>query len=113
MSEQSICPFCLSGIEPGQQECPFCGASLQNRNPGGCLPLGAQLDGRYTIGSYLAVDGEGVLYKAVEHETRTFVVIKEYMPVTLCASRAADGRICPKEGSEVLFKTTRMDFADL
>lgn len=113
MSEQSICPFCLSGIEPGQQECPFCGASLQNRNPGGCLPLGAQLDGRYTIGSYLTVDGEGVLYKAVEHETRTFVVIKEYMPVTLCASRAADGRICPKEGSEVLFKTTRMDFADL
>ena len=113
MIEQIICPFCLSGIEVGQQECPFCNTSLQNRNPSGCLPLGIQLDGRYTIGSYLFMDGEGVMYKAVENQSRTFVVVKEYMPVTLCAGRAEDGNILPKEGSEVLFKTTRMDFSEL
>lgn len=41
------------------------------------------------------------------------VTIKEYVPVSICAARAADGRVLPRAGREVLFKTTRMDFADL
>lgn len=113
MTQKRICPFCLSGIQEEVQECPFCGASLQNRNPSGTLALGTQLHQRYTVGSYLLVDGEGVVYKAVDNDTSTFVVIKEYMPVTLCASRSSNGTLVPKEGSEVLFKTTRMDFAEL
>ena len=38
---------------------------------------------------------------------------QEYLPVTLSAERGADCILRPKQGSEVLFKTTRMDFADL
>ncbi len=113
MTQKRICPFCLSGIQEEVQECPFCGASLQNRNPSGTLALGTQLHDHYTIGSYLFVDGEGVVYKAVDNKSGIFVVIKEYMPVTLCASRDATGTLIPKEGSEVLFKTIRMDFAEL
>ncbi len=41
------------------------------------------------------------------------MTIKEYLPVTLSAERGADCILPPKTGSEVLFKTTRMDFADL
>ncbi len=41
------------------------------------------------------------------------MTIKEYLPVTLSAERGADCILQPKTGSEVLFKTTRMDFADL
>lgn len=81
MKEQMICPFCLSGVEQQQTACPFCGASLENKNPSGTLPLGTVLDGRYTIGSYLSIDGEGVTYKAVDNAARMFVVIKEYRPV--------------------------------
>lgn len=113
MSQQRICPFCLSDIELGVQECPFCGTNLQNKNPSGCLALGVQLKEKYTIGAYLMVDGEGILYKAVDTESRSFVIIKEYMPVTLCAKRDEQGRLHPKEGSEVMFKTTRIDFFEL
>ena len=35
------------------------------------------------------------------------------MPLTLSAERGTDALLRPKLGSEVLFKTTRMDFADL
>ena len=41
------------------------------------------------------------------------MTIKEYLPVTLTAERTAGNVLRPKTGSEVLFKTTRMDFADL
>lgn len=113
MKEQMICPFCLSGVEQQQTVCPFCGANLENKNPSGTLPLGTVLDGRYTIGSYLSIDGEGVTYKAVDNAARMFVVIKEYRPVTLCDDSSDVLTVAPKKGSEVLFKTTRMDFAEL
>ena len=59
------------------------------------------------------MDGEGVLYGAVDGDTGNRVVVKEYVPFTICSARAADGRVIPRAGREVLFKTTRMDFIDL
>ena len=41
------------------------------------------------------------------------MVVKEYVPVTICAARSRDGSVIPRQGREVLFKTTRMDFVDL
>ena len=42
------------------------------------------------------------------------MTIREYLPVTLAAERTDSSAVLrPKQGSEVLFKTTRMDFADL
>ena len=60
-----------------------------------------------------SIDGEGILYRGVENVGRFRVTIKEYMPLTLSAERGTDALLRPKLGSEVLFKTTRMDFADL
>ena len=67
----------------------------------------------YTVGEMRSLDGEGVLYSGVENLGAFRVTIKEYLPVTLSAERGADCILRPKQGSEVLFKTTRMDFADL
>lgn len=109
-----LCPHCLQPLQGGYQgDCPHCGRSLQNQNPEGALPLGTQLAGRYTIGSYLSADGDGLSYRGVLNEEKRFVLIKEYFPVTLCNGRSADGALMPKEGKEVLFKTSRMDFKDL
>ena len=108
------CPYCLEPLEGAVGEaCPHCGKSLVNRNPEGALPLGAQLGGRYTVGDYLNADGDGLAYRGVENATRRFVLIKEYFPVTLCNGRSPEGALMPKEGREVLFKTSRMDFKDL
>ena len=114
MPQFDLCPYCLEPLEGGAPPvCPHCGKNLRNRNPEGALPLGAQLGGRYTVGDSLSADGDGLSYRGVENAARRFVLIKEYFPVTLCNGRSPEGALMPKEGREVLFKTSRMDFKDL
>ena len=113
MGEQIVCSNCLSNADSGLPACPYCGQSFENTNPAGTLPVNTLLAGRYTIGRVLALDGEGVLYAAIDNSATRRVVIKEYVPVTICAARSRDGSVIPRQGREVLFKTTRMDFVDL
>ena len=113
MEQKRLCPFCMGELPPAATVCPHCGKILEGCNPAGCLPVGTVLAGRYTVGEMRSLDGEGVLYSGVENLGAFRVTIKEYLPVTLSAERGADCVLRPKQGSEVLFKTTRMDFADL
>ena len=113
MEQRRICPYCMQELEAGEEQCPHCGRELAGRNPSGSLPAGTVLAGRYTVGDIQSVDGEGILYRGVENNGSFRVTIKEYMPLTLAAERGRDCILRPKPGSEVLFKTTRMDFADL
>ena len=103
----------MSNVDLGAQSCPYCGKRFVNTNPAGALPAHSLLAGRYTIGRCLGLDGEGITYSAIDGKEMRRVTIKEYVPVSICAARAADGRVLPRAGREVLFKTTRMDFADL
>ena len=113
MEATRLCPYCLQPLPGAAQSCPHCGKSFAGRNPGGTLPVGTVLAGRYTVGEMLSIDGEGILYRGAENLGRFRVIIKEYLPITLTAERTAESTLRPKTGSEVLFKTTRMDFADL
>lgn len=113
MEATRLCPYCLQPLPGAAQSCPHCGKSFAGRNPGGTLPVGTVLAGRYTVGEMLSIDGEGILYRGAENLGRFRVTIKEYLPITLTAEHTAESTLRPKTGSEVLFKTTRMDFADL
>lgn len=113
MGKQIICGNCLSNVDSSLPACPYCGQSFENTNPTGTLPVNTVLAGRYTVGRVLSVDGEGILYAAVDNSMVRRVVVKEYVPITICAARARDGSVIPRQGREVLFKTTRMDFTDL
>ena len=113
MEATRLCPYCLQPLPGAAQSCPHCGKSFAGRNPGSTLPVGTVLAGRYTVGEMLSIDGEGILYRGAENLGRFRVTIKEYLPITLTAERTAKSTLRPKTGSEVLFKTTRMDFADL
>lgn len=113
MNPKILCPYCMGEATAGARSCPHCQRSFVNRNPGGALPFGTLLAGRYTIGEMLSVDGEGILYRGVENKGAFRVTIKEYLPITLAAERGKDFHLRPKPGSEVLFKTTRIDFAEL
>ncbi len=110
---ERICDNCMSPVPMSDEKCPKCGISFENTNPGGALPNGWLLARRYTIGRYLDIDGEGVLYSAIDGNNLQRVLIKEFMPVTLCAARTDEGAIKPKPGCEVLYKTTRADFSEL
>ena len=96
MSEP-LCPHCLQPLR-GRYEgnCPHCGRSLENRNPEGALPLGTQLAGRYTIGTYLSADGDGLAYRGILNEEKKFVLIKEYFPVTLCNGPKRGKKCCSR-----------------
>ena len=107
MEATRLCPYCLQPLPGAAQSCPHCGKSFAGRNPGGTLPVGTVLAGRYTVGEMLSI------YRGAENLGRFRVTIKEYLPITLTAERTAESTLRPKTGSEVLFKTTRMDFADL
>ena len=114
MSQIPLCPHCLEPVRGGYHgTCPNCDKSLENHNPEGALPLGTQLSGRYTVGEYQNADGDGLSYRGVDNQEKRFVLIKEYFPVTLCNGRSPEGGLMPKQGREVLFKTSRMDFKDL
>ena len=113
MEQKRLCPYCMGELPHAADSCVHCGKVFTGRNPAGCLPVGTVLAGRYTVGEMRSLDGEGILYRGVENLGCFRVTIKEYLPVTLSAERGADCILQPKTGSEVLFKTTRMDFADL
>ena len=108
-----LCPYCKAELQAGAESCPHCQRRFAGRNPAGALPVGTLLAGRYTVGEMLSIDGEGILYRGVENRGRFRVTIKEYLPITLSAERGTDYQLRPKPGSEVLLKTTRMDFGDL
>ena len=113
MEQKRLCPYCMGELPHAADSCVHCGKVFAGRNPAGCLPVGTVLAGRYTVGEMLSIDGEGILYRGAENLGRFRVTIKEYLPITLTAERTAESTLRPKTGSEVLFKTTRMDFADL
>ena len=98
---------------PWRAELPVLRQALCEHEPGRRAAGALAACGRYTIGRCLGLDGEGITYSAIDGKEMRRVTIKEYVPVSICAARAADGRVLPRAGREVLFKTTRMDFADL
>lgn len=113
MSEKKICAWCMAQIDKETSQCPNCGYNGSQRNPTGALPLGTVLDGRYHIGRYLKIDGEGITYLAHDSETKEPLRIKEYYPPTLCQQRTQSMQVLSKPGKEVIFKTTMSDFADV
>ena len=49
MEATRLCPYCLQPLPGAAQSCPHCGKSFAGRNPGGTLPVGTVLAGRYTV----------------------------------------------------------------
>ena len=113
MSYEKFCTGCGKTFPAQADSCPHCGAACPNENPGGTLPAGLYLAERYVIGRVVEVDGEGILYEAIDQTSGLPVVIKEYLPVTLCSKRDEEGAVVVKAGSEVPYKTTLVDFVDL
>lgn len=112
MANERFCINCHSAFPADAVECPFCKTKTVNQNPGGALPSSSVLAERYTIGRVKDLDGEGIYYEAFNNETRMPVLIKEYLPVTLCSKRDETGAVVVREGSEVPYKTTLVDFVD-
>ncbi len=113
MKNTKLCVFCKSRIDAEVSVCPFCAIEATNTNPVGSLELGAVIKNKYTVGRFLSIDGEGVSYEALVNATAEEVMIKEFLPIALCAARRPNGDVIPRPGNEVQYKTTLSDFIDL
>ncbi len=113
MKNTKLCVFCKSRIDGDANICPFCGIEATNTNPVGSLELGAVIKNKYTVGRFVSIDGEGITYEALVNATAEEVMVKEFLPIALCASRRPTGEVVPRPGSEVPYKTTLSDFIDL
>ena len=66
-----LCPHCLQPLDGGYRgECPPLRALAGKPQPEGALPLGTQLGGRYTVGTYLSADGDGLAYRGVLNDEK-------------------------------------------
>jgi len=100
-------------INSDETVCPHCGYNGKKKNPQGMLPIGTIIAGRYQIGRYMQIDGEGAVYLGFDNKEKLAVLIKEYLPPTLVIPRTEETLVYPKSGSEVLFKTTMYDFIEV
>ncbi len=98
-SEETIlrCPGCFREGR-NEEPCPYCGLDPERPAPSDGLPVGAMLDGRYTLGGILGKpDGFGVEYRAWDRVEERSVVVEEFAPGML-ADRNPEGCLIPHAG---------------
>ena len=84
--------YCIRCFQPvnGMDICPYCGYSNASYHPkSSFLPVGARLNGRYSVGTVLGEGGFGITYAGFDAQLRRRVAIKEFFPAG-CVNRAAD-----------------------
>ncbi len=88
----SYCIKCFQQLN-GMDICPYCGYSNAYYRPKPFwLPVGARLNGRYSVGAALGEDGSAVTYAGFDMQNRRSVIIQEYFPAG-CAQRAAQNSL--------------------
>ena len=112
MSEK-ICMSCMNMVPGDALSCSACGFNGSQQNPEICLAIGHRLNNRYVVGRMRESDGDSVCYSGYDLQLSKIVEIREFLPVNGCSRTAETGRLIPKIGAELHFKTSLMDFSDL
>ena len=89
MADVILCPHCLSRVEAGKEQCPFCDKSLRNTNPPGALP--------YNTGTQVLP----LLQTPCRQPGRTVIVIPHNSALTAMADRVIHIRNGQVAGVEV------------
>lgn len=97
----------------GEVVCPRCGYTegTQNRSP--ALRVGTLLDGHYLVGAVVNMTGEGMSYIAMDRANSRKVVVREYLPSTLCGRAADSDRVTVRENCQHIYEDYLSDFLDI
>ncbi|MFQ8600347.1 MAG: hypothetical protein ACLSAP_07015 [Oscillospiraceae bacterium] len=93
--------------------CPYCGYLEGTPYIHAYLPPKTVLQERYVVGKLLAYNGEGATYIGYDAALNVRVLIREYMPESLCQRVEEDHSLTIVHGCETQYKTYLSDFADL
>jgi len=79
-----MCYNCLEYYDAHKNECPRCGYLYDTPHNPTYIAPGTILHDRYIVGVLIGYNGEGANYTAYDKNMGCKVLIREYMPATLC-----------------------------
>lgn len=113
MERFNLCYGCMMPLEEGNEICPECGYHVNAPHLPSYLAPGSMLNDRYIVGKLKSYNGESANYIAFDTITETKVVIKEYMPDSLC-TREKDSAVIKVNSNYVAqYKTFLSEFVEL
>ncbi|MDY2847683.1 MAG: protein kinase, partial [Oscillospiraceae bacterium] len=108
----NLCPGCMEPKSEGAV-CPVCGYSAGTPYDTAYLAPGTALNGRYLAGKLLHRNGESAVYIGYDSVNGTKVLIKEYMPDTLCKRVKDSSVVAVNQNAVAQYKTFMSEFVEL
>lgn len=113
MSENiKLCMGCMNPLDDSLI-CPNCGYTDNIPYLPSYLAPKTILNERYIVGKLLSYNGEGAIYISYDKVTNTKVLIKEYMPDTLCTRVRGSAIISVNANTLAQYKTFMAEFTQL
>lgn len=114
MSEFNLCYGCMNPNDDAEGGiCKICGYNENAPYLPSYLAPGVMLRDRYVVGKLLSYNGESANYIGFDTITQSKVVIKEYMPDTLCERESGKSIINVAPEYVAQYKTLMSEFVEL
>ena len=103
----------MEPLDEGTQVCPNCGYHTGAPHLPSYLKPGTMLNDRYMVGKLTSYNGESASYIAFDTITESKVMIKEYMPDSLCKREKGSSVINVNPNCVAQYKTFLSEFVEL
>lgn len=113
MERLNLCYGCMEPIDENAAVCPECGYHMNAPHLPSYLAPGTMLNDRYMVGKLLAYNGESASYIAFDTITESKVVIREYMPDSLCKREKGSSAVIVEPDCVAGYKTLLSEFVEL
>lgn len=112
MEDIKLCMGCMNELDENGK-CRFCKYDENIPNQPQFLAPHTILDERYIVGRVLSFNGEGVSYMGYDSIAKCKVVVREYMPDTLCERDTQTETVKAKEDCLAKYKTFMAEFEEV
>lgn len=113
MERLNLCCGCMEPIDEAAEVCRNCGYHVGAPHLPSYLEPGIMLNDRYFVGKLLSYNGESANYIAFDTITETKILIKEYMPESLCVREKNSSVIRVNPDYMAQYKTFLSEFVEL
>ncbi len=113
MNTENLCMGCMREKGEGIKKCLRCGYVDGSPYLPSYLAPKTILQERYLVGKVLSYNGMGATYIALDTIENIKVKIREYLPENLATRDKGNPEVKINAGSEIQFKSLKMDYIDL
>lgn len=113
MERLNLCYGCMNHLDENTGVCPYCGYRSDAPHLPSYIEPGIMLNDRYVVGKLVSFNGESAQYIGFDTITDTKVIIKEYMPDSLCRREKGSSVIIVNPKFMAQYKTFLSEFIEL